>query len=865
VRRRKRMLDGLEQDIRDHIEKETQDNIERGMPPAEARIAAVRKFGNVTRVAEETRDVWSLMWMEQLWQDVRLGLRMLAKSPAFTVVALLSLALGIGANTAIFSVVNQALLHPIPYPDPDRVLVVWTTIPSQGIRQFASSIPDFLDWRAQNRAFQQMAAIQSGAANMTGIRRPERIQVFDASANIFSLFGMQPQWGRGFVADDERNGRRVVVLDYGFWQRSFGGDRNVVGKTIALDGENHTIIGILPKQFNSLGGDVWKPLVYSPALVNERGSHNELVVARLKPQVSLREAQSEMDTIAQRLERAFPKTNSGFGVNLMRLSELLAGDLRPALLVLFAAVGFVLLIACANVANLFLARATGRHREVAVRIALGGRRSRIIRQLLTESLLLSCLAGVAGFLFAVWGAGLLMKSLPESVRPTGIEISTLTGPVFAFTLSVSVLVGLLFGLAPAWQGSKFNLNQSLREGGRAGSMGAARQRLRNTLVVAEVALSLMLLVGAGLLVQSFLRLEKSNSGFRADGILTMELSLPAAGYATNEQQVVFFKRLLATLHALPGSSQAALVSSLPLQGHSGHNSFKIEGRPEAKSLKDLPIADKRLATADYFSLMGIPVLRGRAFAESDNETAPGVAIIDESTARQYWPNEDAVGKRIRYFKAHLEMGRWLTIVGVVGSVKQNRIEDPPNGSVYVPLFQTPDSEIALAVRGPVTAGALMDSIHALDRDLPVSKVRSMQDIVSEATALQRLAAQLVGIFALVALALAVIGAYGVIAYSVAQRTQEFGIRVALGASSPDLRKLVLRQALVLTGAGIAIGLIAAVNVTRLMSGILFEVRPGDPLVFSTAALILAAVAMLACYVPARRAARVDPMVALRYE
>jgi predicted permease len=865
MRRRKRMLENLEQDIRDHIEKETQDNIERGMSPAEARIAAVRKFGNVTRVKEETRDVWSLVWLEQLWQDVRLGLRMLVKSPAFTVVALLSLALGIGANTAIFSVVNQALLHPIPYPDPDRVLVVWTTIPSQGIHQFASSIPDFLDWRAQNRAFQQMAAVESGTANMTGIQRPERVQVFNASANIFSVFGMEPQFGRGFVLEDEQAGRRVVVLDYGFWQRSFGGDRNVVGKTIALDGENHTIIGVLPKQFNSLGRDLWKPLVYSPAVVNERGSHNELVVARLKPQISLREAQTGMDTIAQRLERAYPKTNTGFGVNLMPLSEVLVGDLRPDLLVLFAAVGLVLLIACANVASLFLARATGRHREVAVRIALGGRRSRIIRQLLTESLLLSCLAGCAGFLLAVWGADLLMKSLPESVRPSGIEISTLTWPVFAFTFSVSVLVGLLFGVAPAWQGSKFNLNRSLREGGRAGTTGATRQRLRNTLVVAEVALSLMLLVGAGLLVESFLRLEKSNSGFRTDGILTMQLSLPAASYATDEQKLVFFKRLLSKMHALPGLSQAALVSSLPLQGHSNHNSFKIEGRPEVKSLRDLPIADKRLATAEYFSLMGIPVLRGRAFTESDNETAPGVAIIDESVARQYWPHDDPVGKRIRYFAANLEMHDWLTVVGVVGSVKQNRIEEPPNGSVYVPLSQAPDSEIALAVRGPVTAGTLLDSIHALDRDLPVGKVRSMHDIVSEATALERLAAQLVGIFALVALALAVIGAYGVIAYSVAQRTQEFGIRVALGASRPDLGKLVLRQALVLTGAGIAIGLIAAINVTRLMSGMLFEVRPGDPLVFSAAALMLAVIAMLACYVPARRAARVDPMVALRYE
>ena len=798
-------------------------------------------------------------------KDVLYGLRMLLKSPAFTVVALLSLALGIGANTAIFSVVNQVLLHPVPYPDPNRVLVVWTTIPSQGIQRFASSIPDYLDWRAQNHAFQQMASIEASTANMTGVQRPERLQVFEGSANVFSVFGMQPEFGRGFIAEDEQAGRRVVVLDYAFWQRSFGGDKNVVGKTITLDGANHTIIGILPKRFNSFGGDLWKPQVYSPALVNDRGSHNELVVGRLKPQVSLREAQTELDTIAKRLERAYPKSNTGFGVKLMPLSELFVGDIRPALLVLFAAVGFVLLIACANVANLLLARAAGRRREVAVRIALGGSRGRIVRQLLTESLLLSCLAGVAGLVLAAWGTSLLMKSLPAAVSPTGLEVSALTGPVFGFALAVSVLVGLLFGLAPALQGSKFNLSQSLREGGRTGTTGIARQRLRNVVVVAEVALSLMLLVGAGLLVQSFVRLEKSNPGFRTAGILTMELSLPDTSYAKDERKIIFYRALLARVRTLPGLSQAAIVSSLPLQGHRNYNSFKIEGRPETKSLQDLPVADKRTVSADYFSLMGIPVLRGRAFTEADSETEPGVAIVDEQTAKQYWPNENPIGKRIAYFKARGETDRWLTVVGVAGSVKQNRIEEPPSRSVYVPLVQSPWSYIVLVVRGPVGANTLMDSIRALDRDLPVGKVRTMQEIVSQAAGLERFAAQLVGLFAVLALALAAIGAYGVVAYSVAQRTQEFGIRLALGASLPDMHKLVLRQGLVLTGAGIGIGLIGAISVTRLMSGMLFEVRPGDPLVFSAAALILAAVAMLACYVPARRAARVDPMVALRWE
>jgi len=798
-------------------------------------------------------------------KDAVYGLRMLLKSPGFTVVALLSLALGIGANTAIFSVVNQVLLHPLPYPDADRLVSVWRTIPSQGIQQFATSIPDFLDWSAQNHAFQQMAAIQGSAANVTGVGRPERIQVFEVSANVFSLLGMQPALGRGFVAEDERAGRRVAVLDYAFWQRSFGGDRNVVGKTITLDGANHTIIGVLPKQFKSLGSDLWRPLAYAPALANDRGSHNEIVLARLKPQVSLGEVQTEMDTIALRLASAYPKTNTGYGVKVVQLSELFVGAVRPALFVLSAAVGFVLLLACANVANLNLARATGRRREVAVRMALGGSRGRIIRQLLTESLLLSCVAGVAGLLIAMWSSDLLMKSIPEAVRGSEIEVQTLTAPVFGFTLAISVLVGLLFGLLPALQGSRFNLNQSLREGGRAGTTGVTRQRLRNLLAVAEVAVSLVLLVGAGLLVQSFLRLVRSNPGFRSSGILTMELSLPDSGYAQDQQKVIFYNRLLAKVHALPGLAQAALVSALPLQGHSNYNSFKIEGRPEVQSLQDLPVADERMVSVDYFGLMGIRLLRGRAFSEGDNETGQGVAIIDEQTARQYWPTSDAIGQRIRYFKGHGEVDRWLTVVGVVGSVKQNHIEEPASGSVYVPLVQSPWPYIALTVRGPVGANTIMDSIRALDPDLPVGKVRTIDEIISEAAGLERFAAQMVGIFAVVALALAVIGAYGVIAYSVAQRTQEFGIRLALGASRADMLRLVLLQGLVLSGAGIGIGLIAAINVTRLLSGMLFEVRPGDPLVYGAAASILATVAMLACYVPARRASRVDPMVALRAE
>jgi putative ABC transport system permease protein len=796
-------------------------------------------------------------------KDLLYGLRMLMKSPGFTLVALLSLALGIGANTAIFSVVHRVLLHPVAYPDPDRLLVVWSTNPSHGLKQFVASVPDFEDWRKQNHAFEQMAAIQAGSANMTGVQQPERLQVFEGTPNIFSVFGMQPELGRGFVPEDQQEGRRVVVLDYAFWQRSFGGDKNVLSKTITLDGANYTIIGILPKQFFSFGRDIWKPLAFPPNLVNDRGSHAEFVVARLKPQVSFAAAQTEMDTIAKRLEQAYPNTNAGLHVELMVLTELFVGSVRPALLVLFAAVGFVLLIACANVANLMLARSTGRRREVAVRIALGGSRARIIRQLLTESLLLASIAGGAGLLLAVWGTDALLKSIPGSLAQS-FEASPLSIPVLAFTLALSLLIGVLFGLAPALESSKFNLNESLREGGRAGTTGTARQRFRSVLAVAEVALSLVLLAGAGLLIESFLRLEKSNPGFEPDNTLTMELSLPAANYAKDQQKTVFYDQLLARLSSLPGLSNAALVSALPLQGHSNHNSFQVEGLPP-KSLQDLPVGDQRMVSANYFGLMGIPVLRGRPFTERDNATAPGVAIVDDATAKQYWPNHDPIGKRIHYFKDGGQPGPWLTVIGVVGSVKQGRIEDSASTSVYLPLAQSPWSEIAVAVRGTISATAVTKSIHAIDPDLPVGRIRTMREIVNDSTGIERIAAQLVGIFAIVALALAVIGTYGVMAYSVAQRTQEFGIRLALGASRADVLKLVLRQGLILSATGIALGLIAAVSVTRLMTSVLFEVRPGDPLILGLAALILGSVAMLASYLPACRATKVDPMLALRYE
>jgi putative ABC transport system permease protein len=725
-------------------------------------------------------------------------------------------------------------------------------------------VPDFKDWRDQNHAFEQMAAIQVGSANMTGIQRPERVQVFEATSNIFSLFGMQPELGRGFVPEDQQEGRRVVVLDYSFWQRSFGGDKNVLSKTITLDGANYTIIGVMPKQFFSFGRDLWKPLVFTPSLVDARGSHAEFVVARLKPRVSFEAAQTEMDTIAKRIERAHPDTNTGNGVKLMVLTELFVGSVRPAMIILFAAVGFVLLIACANVASLMLTRATGRRREVAVRIALGGSRGRIVRQLLTESLLLSCLAGGAGLLLAMWGTAALMKLLPGTLSQ-GIEVSPLSAPVLAFTLALSLLIGLLFGLAPALESSKFNLNESLREGGRAGTAGIARQRFRNILAVAEVALSLVLLAGAGLLIESFLRLEKSNPGFEPDNTLTMELSLPDSSYAKNAQKTAFYDQLLARLAAQPGLSQAALVSSLPLQGHSNHNSFQVEGRPPGKTLQELPIADQRTVSAGYFGLMGIPVLRGRTFSRLDNPNAPGVAIVDEATAKQYWPNQDPIGKRIHYFTDSGQSRPWLTVVGVVGSVKQNRIEEPASTSVYLPLAQSPSNDVALAVRGTIGATAVMGSIHAIDPDLPVGRIRTMQEIMNQSTGLERIAAQLVAVFAAVALALAVIGTYGVMAYSVAQRTQEFGIRIALGASRADVLKLVLRKGLILSATGIVLGLIATVSVTRLMTSVLFEVRPGDPLILGLAALILGSIAMLASYLPARRATKVDPMLALRYE
>jgi len=814
------------------------------------------------------KDATAGTFMKNLWQDLRYAVRILARAPGLTALAVVSLALGIGANGAIFSVVQAVLLNPVSVAQPDRLLFVWEQNFREGYR-FPASPPDFIDWRSQNSTFEQMAAMLSGQINLTGTEQPERVAAEWVSANFFQVIGVRPSAGRTFLPGEERaSGTRVAVLSYGLWQRRFGGDPNLIGKTIAVDGENTAVVGIMPRGFHFLNAELWRPLVFEPGWVKSRGSHFLLAIARLRPGVSLERARGDMDVIASRLASQYPDTNTGQGIQLTPVPEQLVQDVRPALLILLGSVALVLLIACANVANLLLTRASGRRREVAIRTALGAGRWRMIRQLLTESVLLALLAAVAGLVVATWAVDALVKLIPSNYVPNQQNIG-INVPVLAFTLVLSILTGVVFGLAPVVTSLKLDLTESLKEGVRGATAGLARRRLQHTLVVSEIALSLILLIGSGLLAKSFLRLAKSDPGFQAENILTMELLLPPARYAKPQQQRTLYRGILERARNLPGVVAGGLISSLPLEGQSEYDSFSIEGRPDPAVLQDFPIANKRNATPDYFRVMRIPLRKGHLFTDTDTQSSPPVVVIDEATAKQYWPHEDPIGKRIAYFNIEGKRGGWVTIVGIVGSVKQGGMAESTSRSVYLPFWQEAGGEITIAVRSSRPSekltSAVTGEIRAVDPDLPVSKIRTMEDVVSGSVWRPRFAAQLLGIFALLALILAVVGTYGVMAYAVTQRTQEIGVRMALGAKQADMLRLVLVQAAKLTLAGVSVGLAGAFALTRVLSGLLYEVRASDPFIFTVASVALALVALIASCVPARRAARIDPLLALRYE
>ncbi len=801
--------------------------------------------------------------------DLRYAFRMLLKSPGFSSIAIITLALGIGANAAIFSVVNAVLLRPLPFPHADQLVRIFGTQPQ--LAKAPSSPANFLDWQKQNQVFTGIAAYNGKGFNAIGGEQPERLRGLAVSADLFSILQIQPRLGRAFSAEEDQAGRGdVIVISDTLWQRRFGGDRNVIGQTVILNDKNYTVVGVMPPgfAFPDIRTELWAPLAFDAKEAAVRDTNYLAVIARLKPGVSFEQASAQMATLAHQQEIQNPKTNTGVGLRLVTLNDQIVGDIRPVLLVLLGAVGFVLLIACANVANLFLARAATRQKEMAIRSALGANRWRMIRLLLIESVLIALLGGGLGLFLAYWGIDLLVVLKPANL-PRIAEIG-LDRNVFAFTLGLSLLTGIAFGLVPAFQASKADVNDALKEGSRGASGGPARQRMRNFLVVSEVALSLVLLIGAGLMIRSFARLLAVDPGFKADHVMTEEVSLPESKYPTNDKQAAFFQRLEQGLRTIPGVQFAAVASYLPFDG-SDSTGFDVGGRPAALP-GQRPMTDYRMVSADYFRAMGIPLLKGRAFSDRDNASAPGVVIINETLARQFFPNENPIGKRIGLSGPT----DWREIVGVVHDVRNYGLDEDVKPESYIPYLQSAPgylagvaSRMALIVRtGADPAGfasAMTNQVQSLDKNQPVTYVKTMESYLAESLAQRRFNMFLLGVFATLALVLAAIGIYGVIAYTVTQRRHELGIRVALGAGAADILKLVLRHAMAMTFVGIAIGLACAFALTRFMGTLLYRIAATDPLTFIGLAALLTLVALIATFIPARRAMKVDPMVALRYE
>jgi len=814
------------------------------------------------------------MIMQTLWQDLRYGFRTLTRKPGFTIVAIIALALGIGANTAIFSVINSVLLRPLAYREPERLVVINHDYPKIGLKASVSAI-GYTHYRDNAKSFESVIAMTGGGFNLTGVGDPEQVNGSRVSHNFFSSLGAEARLGRVFLPEEDQPGRNnVVVLSHGFWQRRFAGDPGIVNKTITLNDESYYVVGIMPPSFQfgrELGQvvDLWTPIAFNPQLLSYNNLTNEFlfVFARLKPGVTIGQAQAELDTIAANLRQQYlpwAGSRSEWGLTTESLTELVIGNIRQSLWILMGIVGLVLLIACANVANLLLARAADRQKEMAVRTALGAGRWRVIRQLLTESALLSLIGGAIGLSLAWLGINALVKVNEVQIpRANAIGVDW---RVLGFTLGVSLLTGIVFGLVPALQISKADLHETLKEGGRTGSSGA-RAWVRNTLVVLEMALALVVLVSAGLLIRSFWRLQQVNPGFAPRNVLAMSLLLPATKYREPAQRDNFYKEALQRIRALPGVLSAGATSVLPLSGNNSSGSFRIEGRVVPQGQLS-PHGDRWAATTDYFSTMKIPIIRGRFFEDRDTMVSQPVAIIDETMARKYWPDEDPLGKRIT-FQGGPNNPIWREIVGIVGHVKHKDLEGESRVQYYIPHSQTQNPFMTLVVRSsgdPASlTGVVRGAIGGLDKDLPVFRVKTMEQFVSDSMAQRRFAMTLVGIFASVAMALACVGLYGVLSYSIMQRSHEIGIRMALGARAADVLRLVVGQGMLLALAGVALGSVAAFLLTRLMANLLFGVKATDPLTFAAIALLLTLVALVACFAPARRATKVDPIVTLRSE
>ncbi len=816
--------------------------------------------------------------MESLWQDIRYGARTLYKNPGFTAVAVLALALGIGANTAIFSVVNELLLRPLPFKDPERIAMLWEVTP-EGRHQNTTSRANFLQWREQSQSFDGVAAFADRRLNLTGVGDAEEVSAQLASSGLFRILGVEPVLGRTFAKEDSQPGAaRVAVLGYGLWQRRFGGDRGVIGKPVTLNGDSYTVIGVMPAGFEwhirSRSGtgrpaEIWTVLPMPAAGSESDGEWQGRflsVVARLKPGVSFEQADAELKTIERRLSQDSPRFNKDYTTEVIPLREQFVGGVRTALWILLGAVGFVLLIACANVANLLLARSAAREKEIAVRTALGASRVRVVRQLLTESLLLALLGSVVGLGLAWWGTSALVAISPrEMVNLQGVGINL---AVLLWTAAISLVTGIVFGLAPALEASRLNLNDALKEGGKgAGAQSTRSRRLRGALVVAEVALSLVLLASAGLLVKSFVRLQHIDTGFNTENVLTFVLPLAGDKYKDDPQIVAFFRQAEERVRALPGVKSVGMVNYLPLYGGLGSaTGFTVEGRP-APPPGTGPSTNVRVADAGYFGALGVPLLRGRNFSDAEQSEARHVVLISQSFARQYFGGEDPVGKRVSV--EMFDKPDPTEIVGVVGDARYDSLTDAAQPTVYFPTPELTYSFMTFVVRtdgDPASiAPAVRREIAALDPDQPVSDVRTMNEVMAETLGRARFNTLLLGLFAGLATLLAAVGIFGVMNYSVTLQTREIGLRMALGAEPNRMLALVLKQGLLLTLAGIAIGLAGALALTRLMSSLLFEVGASDPPTYAAIVVLLAAVSLVACYIPARRATKVDPMVALRYE
>jgi putative ABC transport system permease protein len=802
------------------------------------------------------------------WQDLRYGLRTLLKNPGFCAVAILTVALGIGPNTAIFTMVNAVLLKPLPVPEPDRVVMIWGTLLKSGFDQMPVSAADYLDWKQQARSFDYMSAaftIPEYGLNISGIGDPERAPAALASREFLPALGIKPIVGRNFLPEEDRpGGPPAVLISNALWQRRFHSDPAAVGRTLTVDGIPRTVVGVVPHELGEMvHADLWLPTAINPNNP-ERQNHQFGIVARLKPGVTVSQARSEMTVIAQRLELAYPATNSGWGITLNPMAEMFTGRIRPVLLILLGAVGLLLLIACANLANLLLARAATREKEIAIRGALGAGRGRIVRQLVTESLALAMAGGALGLILASYGVKAMRSVVPDMfpmLQHMSVEL-----PVLAFTLGISIATGLLFGLVPAWRSSHTDLNTTLKESAGRSEGGGGSHRIRSFLLASEVALAVLLSVSAGLLLRSFVRVMEVDPGVRTANILTMNLSLPDSRYDTPLKRATFYKNLTERLETLPGVRSAGAVMFLPLRVSMlsfriGVNGFVIQGRPPVPQ-DQRPLADYRIATPGYFSTMGIALRQGRLLDPHDDLTAKRVALVNEAMVRKHFAHENPIGQ-------HLVMGEPTEIVGVVADAKMYGLDAPVEPAVYVPHMQHPAVTMGVVVR---TAGdpaamapAVRSEILKLDAEQPISNVRTMEEVLSDSLMLRRATMLMLSVFALLALTLATVGIYGLTAYSVSRRTHEIGLRVALGASRPQILRLVVGRELVTSIIGAAIGVGAALILTRGLSGMIYGVTATDPLVFAGVPLLLIAVSVVASYVPARKATSIDPLVALRYE